>query len=55
MGNLIYTICLTISGLGFSMSRGWNLALVILAAFPLISLATHYMSKTIESGIGMSL
>ena len=47
MGVLLVGISMSITGLVFAFIKGWSYALVILAAMPLVALATGLITKII--------
>ena len=41
---------MTLSGFAFGFSRGWSFSFVLLAIFPVITVATSLMTKVLISG-----
>jgi len=47
MGTIILAYSMTLSGLAFSLSKGWSYSLAVVAAFPALMLSTAFMGKVI--------
>ena len=50
MGTILMAFAMTISGVCIAFIKGWSFSLVILAAFPFISIATSLMNKVAQGG-----
>ena len=50
MGTIIMSICMTMSGLIFAMSKGWSFSLVILCSFPPMAITTNLLTQIMQGG-----
>ena len=50
MGMIFMAFAMTCSGLVIAFIKGWSFSLVILAAFPFMTISTMMMNKVVQSG-----
>lgn len=50
MGMIMMAFAMSLAGIVIAFIKGWSFSLVILAAFPFITIGTTLMNKVVQSG-----